>query len=68
MTAPFESGLRERVARNRTAQDTLAREIAALDISPQKRAAEARLLALRTDLLALNVEMQIRIQQQAGQT
>ncbi len=70
---PFEPGLtpdarlKGSVARNRAAQDRLERDIAALAPGPLKRAAEARLLELRTSLLALNVEMQIGIRQRTGE-
>ena len=59
-------GIRERAEQNMRSQAALGREIGGLKPGPLKAAAETRMLALRTALFALNVEMRVRTDQQAG--
>ena len=59
-------GLRTRVEANWAAQAKLRGEIARLGQGPLKSAAEKRMVVLQTNMMALNVEMRVRVQQGAG--
>jgi hypothetical protein len=58
--------MRRRLEANLMAQAELGREISALKSGALKSDAEKRLVALKTDLIALNVEMRMRTGQVSG--
>ena len=64
-TVPVVS-LRTSVDSNCAAQAKLRNEISLLEIGPQKSAAQEQLLILGTDLIALNVEIRLRLLQNVG--
>jgi hypothetical protein len=58
--------MRQRVEENRMAQAKLGREISALKSGDVLVNAQKRLIDLKTDLIALNVEMRMRTGQVSG--
>jgi hypothetical protein len=58
--------MKQRVETNRTGQADLRRVIAGLGSGTPKSDAERQLNALQTELMALNIEMHMRVGQVAG--
>ena len=58
--------MKQRVEANRKGQADLRRVIAGLGDGTPKSEAERQLIALQTELMALNIEMHVRASQVAG--